>query len=771
MSIKMPSEIEKLMLNAATFHSVEVTPTLINFFYGNNGTGKTTIARVIDPNNTENGQPADVTWKSGKTAVDYSVLVYNQEFVEANFRDYGKLKGVFTVGEQNIKIQTDITEKTAQRAEQDKQNGVNTTEKERKEKERDALLVGFQETCWNKSKALREEFGDTQTGFKRKAEFAVKTLQTTNPTQHNVGELRTLYETAFDPNARTYNEFKPLGRVTRLKDSNCNDLLAKPIVSSSDTDFARFIKALNATDWVRQGHERFHETPDGKCPYCQQELPHNFDEQLAACFDAQYQEDIDALRSFYDDYKSDMQGFVDLLRANLQDAYPKIGTKEYETKLALLEKLIEGNLKKIDRKIKEPSSVVAIDNDGVKTVREELNTLVEEFNKQIKANNDIVGAKRQKQAECTKKVWELIAFTLQSDTASYKAKRKTCDDEITALLKLITDGGKVSRALELEIADLNKKVVSTAPTVKSMNDLLRDSGFQGFTLREKHGVPNVYEVVRKDGTIAANLSEGERNFIAFLYFYHLVRGSHADADVSKDKIVVIDDPVSSMDSSVLFIVSTLVREMVGVCFNNAEYREEEREVQGDYIKQIFILTHNVYFHREITYNLTSRYHCVSFFVVNKASNNSTVKHCVRQCMARPTEQENFNPVQNSYAALWGEYREVDTTIPLMNVIRRILEYYFMQLCGYDGVNIRKRVLEEHKDKFVETPAEGLPDYTKWHLATAMLSYISANSVGFSDGLNYVDDCADIELYKAVFKLIFEALEQEQHYKMMMGEGE
>ena len=122
-----------------------------------------------------------------------------------------------------------------------------------------------------------------------------------------------------------------------------------------------------------------------------------------------------------------------------------------------------------------------------------------------------------------------------------------------------------------ESAELNKRVVSTAPTIKSINDLLRDSGSQGFTLREKRGQLNVYEVVRQDGTVADKLSEGERNFIAFLYFYHLVRGSHTDADVSKDKIVVIDDPVSSMDSSVLFIVSTLVREMVEVCHNNASY--------------------------------------------------------------------------------------------------------------------------------------------------------------------------------------------------------
>jgi len=762
MNTKMPSAIEKLMLNAATFHGIPVEPTLINFFYGNNGTGKSTIARAVHGNE-------GLSWQAGKSADDYSVLVYNQEFVEANFRDYGKLKGVFTVGEQNIKIQTDIAEKNTQRAEQEKLNSENTTAKDQKESARNTLLDNFQATCWDKTKAIRDGFDATQSGFKRKAQFAEKVLQTGNPNQHDMGELRTLYETAFDPNAATYKEFQPTGGTERLKGSPGNELLNKSITSSSDTPFAGFIKAIKATDWVRQGHEHFAETPEGKCPYCQQELPDDFEEQVSACFDGQYQEDIVALRQFQEDYASDMRGFLDVLNGNLQNAFPKLDLTEYKAKLALLEKTIEINIQRITDKLKEPSSVVTLEN--VKTLRDEINNLIEGFNKQIQANNGIVGAKRQKQAECTKKVWELIAFTLQSDVTTYRGRRKTFDDEITALMKLITDGGKTSRDLGNEIADLNKRVVSTAPTIKSINDLLRDSGFQGFTLREKRGQQNVYEVVRQDGTIADKLSEGERNFIAFLYFYHLVRGAHADTDVSKDKIVVIDDPVSSMDSCVLFIVSTLVREMVGVCFNNAEYREQEREVQGDYIKQIFILTHNVYFHREITYNQVSRYNCVSFYVVNKASNNSTIKHCVRQCLIKPTEQENFNPVQNSYAALWGEYREVDTAIPLMNVIRRILEYYFMQLCGYDGVNIRKRVLDEHKDKFVETPAEGLPDYTKYHLATAMLSYINANSVGFSDGLNYVDDCTDISLYKDVFKLIFEALEQEQHYKMMMGEDE
>jgi len=761
MNTKMTSAIEHIVLDAATFHNVSFTPTLINFIYGNNGAGKSTIARAISADN-------GLAWQAGKSAGDYSVLVYNQEFVDANFRNYGNLKGVFTVGEKNIEIQNLIAEKTQQKSEQDKLATDRTTEKERKEAARETLLGNFQDGCWNKTKSIREAFDATQTGFKRKAQFADRVLQIANPVEHDIAELKSLYETAFDPNARTYREFQPLGRVTRLKDSKGNELLAKSITSSGNTPFAEFIKALNATDWVRQGHEHFNANAGGICPYCQQDLPSDFEEQLAVCFDAQYQEDIDALRNFYDDYHSDMLGFVELLKANLQDVFPKINTKEYEDKLALLEKLIEGNLQIIASKIKEPSSVVAIDNEAVKAVRDKLNELIAGFNQLIQANNSVVNAKQQKQAECKTKVWELIAFTLQSVVSSYRTSRTNLDSEILALTKQINDAHTASRAFEIAIADLNKRIVSTAPTIKSINDLLRDSGFQGFVLREKRGQQNVYEVVRHDGQIAVNLSEGERNFIAFLYFYHLVRGSHSDADVSKDKIVVIDDPVSSMDSSVLFIVSTLVREMVEVCHNNASYLDNQ--VEGDYIKQIFILTHNVYFHREITYNQTHRYQCVSFFVVNKASNNSSIRLCVRPSQKIPTENENYNPVQNSYAALWSEYREVDTVIPVLNVIRRILEYYFMQLCGYDGVNIRKRVLEENKEKFVETPAEGLPDYTKYHLASAMLSYISVNSVGLSDGLNYVDDCADITLYKDVFKLIFEALQQEQHYNMMMGEG-
>ncbi len=301
--------------------------------------------------------------------------------------------------------------------------------------------------------------------------------------------------------------------------------------------------------------------------------------------------------------------------------------------------------------------------------------------------------------------------------------------------------------------------------MNAINRILVESGFQGFHLRAKEGMEHTYEVIRENGVVATDLSEGERNFIAFLYFHQQVSGS-MDKDGTKPKIVVIDDPVSSMDSTALFFISGIVRTMISICRNNADYRNQQ--LPTDYIKQIFILTHNVYFHKEITYQQVGYHDCASFYMIRKRSNRSTVKLCVRDS-AIPTEKENYNPVQNSYAALWEELRDVQSTTSAKNVMRRILEYYFLQLCGYEGEDLCERILgtEENKNKFIVPVENGNPDTTNYELALTLLSYIkAAHSIG--DGISYTEESDDVDAYKNVFRLIFEALGQIQHYNMMIG---
>ena len=67
-----------------------------NFFYGSNGSGKTTISRVIAD---EDGYPeCSVTWRGGNKL---ETLVYNRDFVDKNFNSDSELKGIFTLGEKN----------------------------------------------------------------------------------------------------------------------------------------------------------------------------------------------------------------------------------------------------------------------------------------------------------------------------------------------------------------------------------------------------------------------------------------------------------------------------------------------------------------------------------------------------------------------------------------------------------------------------------------------------------------------------------------------
>lgn len=756
MKEKIPSEIIRLTLDDASYKGcgVSITPTLINFFFGNNGTGKSTIGRAIKVN-------SGVTWQEGRFVSDYTVHVYNQEFISANIQNYHNLPGVFTVNEINIAIQQQVE---AKMVEKEKASAALNEATEARIKKTAALEQAsdlFQKRCWDKTNALRRDFDKTQEKRKTKKTFAEAVLAVKTSKEHDLEVLRRLHDAAYSDDAKKYEMFSTIADTAVLDNLIGREILEQQIVSSANTPFAQFIKAINATTWVQQGHEQYHIASNGKCPYCQQKLPNSFENDIRNCFDSQYQDAIQALSNYYDAYRNAANTLFIPLQKTPTEFLPGLDTTVYFDKLTAIKGMISTNLQKIRDKMADPTLEVKIKDVAVKL--EELSDIIEGFNKLIRENNAIIDEKPKKQAECKASVWEHIAFVLADEVKGYRASKTSLESDISALTTEISMQRAAITSLGREIADLNKNSVNTRDTIESVNTLLRDSGFQGFNIREKEGTANVYEIVRPNGSIAENLSEGERNFIAFLYFYHQVKGSETSDGSRRNKIVVVDDPVSSMDSSSLFIVSALVREMIEICANNAGGDDQVR-----YIKQIFVLTHNAYFHREITYNQVKNYQYVNFYLISKVDNKSSIKCCTKPNPSVLTEEINYNPVQNSYAALWEEYKEINAPIPLMNVMRRILEYYFLQLCGYDGVTLRKRILTDNKEKFISTDENGREDYTQYQMANAMLSYISANSVGINDGINFVDDCVDVEQTKDTFRLIFTLMEQKQHYDMMMG---
>ena len=104
--------IEKISLkNIATYDSNGIIIDnlgKVNFIYGSNGTGKTTISNFLQDYNSERYSDCFTQWKNEEPI---KTLVYNKEFRNQNFGK-GKINGVFTLGSTTKNVVEEIEKNT-----------------------------------------------------------------------------------------------------------------------------------------------------------------------------------------------------------------------------------------------------------------------------------------------------------------------------------------------------------------------------------------------------------------------------------------------------------------------------------------------------------------------------------------------------------------------------------------------------------------------------------------------------------------------------------
>ena len=323
---------------------------------------------------------------------------------------------------------------------------------------------------------------------------------------------------------------------------------------------------------------------------------------------------------------------------------------------------------------------------------------------------------------------------MSSNVASraYDSKRADLEKVAEALKGQIVTANDEIQEAERELRRLEEAVTSIQPTIDGINQILRSFGFTGFSLAMAENETH-YKIVREDGQDAKEtLSEGERSFVTFLYFFHMLKGSDSESGVTRDRVVAFDDPVSSLDAEVLFVVSSLIRSVI----------EDVRNGVG-LIKQVFVLTHNVYFHKEATFNTKRKDTALreeTFWTVRKSDSISKVK------------KHDGNPVSTSYEMLWAEVRDPDrSTLTIQNTLRRILENYFQILGGVDR--------DEICAKF---------DGTEKYICQSLFSWVNAGSHHAHDDIYVASDETAVEAFLAVFEDIFRKQGHANHYNMMMG---
>lgn len=456
---------------------------------------------------------------------------------------------------------------------------------------------------------------------------------------------------------------------------------------------------------------------------------------MDAYFDDAFLTDSRAIDELAKSYVASADYLLAQLSVVLDSPFRFLDVEALRTELALLTSQIALNRQHLADKQREPSQLVAL--EPLTDVLEKIRQLLVAANTKIEAHNTTVANLVKEKRELASQVWKhIVAAELGSVLQSYSTKKQALVIAINALVSKIDVTQTEQRQKHKEIAELERSTTSVQPTIDAINGLLASFGFHGFSLA-KANIGTGYVLLRPNGVDAKEtLSEGERTFVTFLYFYHLLKGSDSEIGVTTDRVVVFDDPVSSLDSDILFIVSSLIKALF----------DDVRKGKGQ-IKQVFVLTHNVYFHKEVTFNPRRADRAAmrseeTFWVVRKSNHASRV------------EFHTNNPIVTSYELLWAEVRREDrSNLSIQNTLRRILENYFKILGGTDTDEICN--LFEGRDKVI---------------CQSLFSWVNDGSHFAHDDLYVAIDNTMVERHLRIFREIFVKAKHLSHYKMMMREA-
>ncbi|WP_165482564.1 AAA family ATPase [Legionella bozemanae] len=554
-----------------------------NLFYGWNGTGKSTLSnlfRSIEKRTVI--LEGEVEFHISGNKVDGSTLsklqklppvrVFNKDFIADNvFTSHGAVSPIFFLGEENIEKQKQVEKLKGDLELAKKKAYEKKTEKHQLEKV-------FDDFKKERSKSIKDLLsssgGNNLYNNYDKRSFQIKCDELLNLTSSEQKE-KILGESDLDAQKKK-KESSPLDKLPLIKFNypDTQKLTNQVVALLKKTVVSSVIETLKndqeLSGWVKTGLAKHKKAHSNDCLFCGQTLPDGRIRELDAHFNDEYNAFIAEIES----HCSIVESAIDSLKScpipnrlalydhlkNEFDAHCQDLTNE----IYRVNEYLETLLTHLKDKAKKPFQSIEGSFDlvtGNVSVIFDLNEVISKHNQETDDFQTAIIAARTAIEE---------SVVVQS-LVEYQQKKKAVNIAASDH-QLTTD--KIA-ALEKEIYDVEKDIEEHRRPANELNADIRSYLGRDELSFEIQG--NGYQINR-NGTPATNLSEGEKTAIAFLYFLK----SLSDKSFSlKDGIVVIDDPVSSLDSNALFYAFGFMK--------------ERTKDAG----QLFILTHNHSFFRQV----------------------------------------------------------------------------------------------------------------------------------------------------------------------------
>lgn len=601
----------KFNKNVTTFDNNTIVDLSIdkpNVIYGHNGSGKTTISRIFQciskyisdeekENTLTNLKNADSDENlqieiidSEEKQVDIykldnlknNIVVFNQDYMKKKMQiekfDTNKFKSSKIIQETGEDLKNEL-EETYLRLKEEYKKEDEQIKKRKKDLVDEAIKIIDE---WKKKVDIRKNSRDI-------LEEIIGKIEELNNTQQKEAEeiiKKIIKYKNIDESSKIGNITLDVEKIRAIKEN-----IYKCVIYNEDTTQLGYIKELlgqkspKEKEWVLSGTEYI---KNNECPFCKSNIENN-----------------DIING-YKIYKSSKLGQLEqklkflLNELNITD----ITIKQFPTiqrKINNISTIIDNSEEIINKLNDLEKQILTLKEEQVSIIQykldinnlhrdcstEEIYTSqsikIEEIEKLLQEINMCFSKTDTNIETSSKQVTNLRDKYLNEFLEPYIAKyiyeryKNIKQDEVNLATKDI----KVKEAKKKYEEDLAKKQL----LIKDVNRLLDDLGIYKYKIDSNFHL--MYKRKDVNDKFVNMLSEGERTSITFALFLAELKWFYEDID-----IIVIDDPISSLDYMHIYNVMSKIKEL----FSN--YSD----------KQIVILTHNNIFYNMFKYRNPYKYY-------------------------------------------------------------------------------------------------------------------------------------------------------------------
>ncbi len=353
-------------------------------------------------------------------------------------------------------------------------------------------------------------------------------------------------------------------------------------------------------EFIEKGIELQKEMPDNACPFCTQEITNNIIQAYTSYFNKrieQFNQDSlevsGTLKKILEQWniKEILQSFERFEPFMKKDS--STNKESLENALDQIKVLLEKLQKEVDKK------EGAKNKEKFQEIDKELLEIQKDIQQHVDETRKILNEKKKQKEKLEKLKTELKEARIKKvkhDSYDWQKSKREAERKLSVLNR---GHERLNRLLEKIDNKLKKLYEQKRPDIEAINSYLKALNLTKYSLDKDYRIVLNSDVL-ENSKAEMILSDGEKTTLAFAYFLARLKLFYKKEDL-KDLVVVIDDPISSLDEQRIYNTSDIVAKINQELAGEALKDEEDKA-------QVFVLTHNHTFMVRLI-NMVGKYAC------------------------------------------------------------------------------------------------------------------------------------------------------------------